>query len=283
MKRESEVVTKTLFRFVKQVASLAQKYCDAGLAKVSDPSGYGFDGWKHVVLHYLRVHREATYVEVVDLASEMDRVRRLLGLSRYEFPAPSTLCRSFDRAPMSVWRALFNRSSELLQHSGHAAVDSTYFDRWQASPHYLRRTGRSVETLKITFLVDTAEQAILDVHCSAKWPNDAVIGPKIAARNAEKLESLSADKGYDSAAFRDQLRDSGVRPLVKHRLYLPIDHAHNARLDDERYNKRALTETVNSSVKRSILESVSSRAWYRQFREIVLVASVYNVKRAIQP
>lgn len=276
-------MTKTLFRFVKQVASLAQKYSAAGLLKVSNPTGNGFDGWKHVVLHYLRIHKEESYAGVVDLASEMDRVRFLLQLPLFGFPKPSTLYRSFNRTPMRVWRALLKRSTKLLERSGHAAVDSTFFERHQASTHYLRRTDRSVETLKITFLIDTADQAILDVHCSAKWPNDAIVGPKLTDRNNDNLVSLAADKGYDSAAFRDQLRENGIRPLIKHRLYNPIDHAHNARIDSDRYNQRALTETVNSTIKRSILDSVSSRAWFRQFREVVLAATVHNVKRSISP
>ena len=273
---------KTLFRFVKQVASLAQKYTDAGLAKVSDPSGYGFAGWKHIVLHYLRIEMDASYVQIVDWASEMDRVRALLNLPIDGFPDASTLCRSFGRAPMTVWRGLLNRSAALLEQSGHAAIDSTFFTRQQASPHYLQRIGRSVETLKATMLVDTADQAIIDVACSAKWPNDAVVGPQLTARNVDNLVSLAADKGYDSAAFREQLRSVNVRPLIKHRLYQPIDHAHNARLDDEMYNQRSLAETVNSSVKRSIRETIDSRHWFRQFREIVLIASVYNVRRAIK-
>jgi len=52
-------------------------------------------------------------------------------------------------------------------------------------------------------------------------------------------------------------------------------------MDTDRYNQRALTETVNSAIKRSVLDSVSARSWYRQFREIVLAASVYNVKQAV--
>jgi len=184
---------------------------------------------------------------------------------------------------MNLWRTLLNRSTKLLDRSGHGAIDATFFERHQASTHYLRGTDRSVETLKITFLIVTADQAILDVHCSAKWPNDAVVGPELTSRNSDKLVSLAADKGYDSAAFRDQLRENDVRPLIRHRLYQPIDHAHNARMDAERYNQRSLTETVNSVIKRSILDSVSSRAWFRQFREIVLAASVYNIKRSISP
>lgn len=276
-------MTKTLFRFIKQVASLAQKHSAAGLIEISNPTGNGFPGWKHVVLHYLRVHENKSYAGVVDLASEMDRVRALLNLGRYEFPSPSTLYRSFNRTPMSVWRSLLTRSSKLLDHSGHMVIDSTFFTRQQASPHYLKRVGRSVDTLKITFLVDTADQAIFDVHCSARWPNDAKIGPKLTARNIDTMQSLAADKGYDSKKFREKLRSEDVRPLIKHRLYNPIDHAHNARLNENLYNQRSLSETVNSTIKRSIRESVRSRAWFRQFREIVLIASVHNVKRSISP
>ena len=213
----------------------------------------------------------------------MDSIRALLQLPLFGFPSPSTLYWSFNRAPMSLLRAFLNRSSKLLDRSGHTAINSTFFERQQASTHYLRRTDRSVETLKITFLIDTADHAILDVHCSAKWPNDAVVGPKLTSRNADNMRSLAADKGYDSAAFREQLRENGVRPLIKHRIYKPIDHAHNARMDAYRYNQRSLTETVNSVIKRSILDSVSSRTWFRQFCEIVLAATVHNIKRTISP
>jgi hypothetical protein len=102
LKRESAVVQKTLFRFVKQVASLAQKLTDAALIQLSHPAGSGFVGWKHTVLLYPRKYMDAEYNEVVDWAEEMDRVRRLLCLRRGTFPASSTLCKAFKDAPMSV-------------------------------------------------------------------------------------------------------------------------------------------------------------------------------------
>ena len=83
----------------------------------------------------------------------------------------------------------------ILERSDQTAIDSTFFERWQASSHFLRRIDRKFDTLKITFLVDTADQSILDVHCSAKWPNDAKGGPQLAVRNIEQLENLAADKG----------------------------------------------------------------------------------------
>ena len=281
MKRESNVMPNTLFRFVKQVASLAQKLTDAALMELSDPAGNGFAGWKHAVLLYLREHMDAEYEEVIDWAEEMERVRAVLNLQRGEFPAPSTLCKAFKRASMTVWRPLLRRSAELLDQNGHAAIDATYFDRQQASSHYLRRIDRSVKTIQTTFLVDTAEGAILDLHCSTKWPDETKIGPKVALRNAGDLRSLAADKGYDDMSFREELRNAGIRPLIKHRVFAPYDYAHNARIDDELYGQRSQTESVNSSIKRSHGSAVRARDWFRQFREITLIAGVYNVEQAI--
>lgn len=84
--------------------------------------------------------------------------------------------------------------------------------------------------------------------------------PTTVARNADKLVSLAADKGYDSATFKRQFRNFGIRTHIRHKLYQPNDHAPNARLDYDRYNQRALTETMNFATKHSILDSVSSRA-----------------------
>lgn len=94
---------KILFRFVKQAASLAQKRCAASpTAVVSNSVGNGFAGWKYLTLHFLRVYMNATFEEIVEWASEMDRVRAVLQLARSEFPAPSTLWRSFRRVPTRV-------------------------------------------------------------------------------------------------------------------------------------------------------------------------------------
>ena len=152
---------------------------------------------------------EATLKEVLDWAEEMEQVRAALVLARGEFPGPSALCKSFDRAPMRIWRELLRLSSELLDQNGHAAIDATYFDRRQASNHYLKRCDREVQTVQATFLVGTAQG---------------------------DLRSLAADKGYDDISFREELRAEGVRPLIKHRVFAPYDHAHNARIEDELYN-----------------------------------------------
>ena len=114
-------------------------------------------------------------------------------------------------------------------------MDATFFDRENASKHYCRRTNYRVQTLKTTALVDTASQAILDVHCTTKKRHDTQIGWQLARRNTGELHSLAADKGYDWQRLRDKLREEDVRPLIKHRDFHPIDHAHNARIDGALY------------------------------------------------
>ena len=42
-----------------------------------------------------------------------------------------------------------------------------------------------------------------------------------------------------------------------------------------------MTETVNSSVKRSYGSAVRAREWYREFREVVLMCLVYNIKQYV--
>ncbi|ELY99551.1 ISH9-type transposase [Natrialba aegyptia DSM 13077] len=160
-------------------------------------------------------------------------------------------------------------------------MDTTFFDRENASKHYCRRTNYRVQTLKTTALVDTESQAILDVHCTTEKRHDTQIGWQLARRNAGELHSLAADKGYDWQRLRDKLREEDVRPLIKHREFRPIDHAHNARIGGTLYGQRALSETVFSVIKRTLGDAVRALSWYREFREIVLMCIVYNIKRAV--
>jgi IS5 family transposase len=66
-------------------------------------------------------------------------------------------------------------------------------------------------------------------------------------------------------SFRAKIRSEGVKPLIKHRVFAPSDHAHNARIEDDLYNQRLVCETVNSMIKRSddLMASTRSENWLR--------------------
>lgn len=64
-------------------------------------------------------------------------------------------------------------------------------------------------------------------------------------------------------------------------LFAAYDHARNARLDSGLYLQRWMAESAFSVIKRRYGSAVRHRAWYREFRELVLTAAVYNLERSI--
>ncbi|SDY35822.1 IS5 family transposase [Halobellus clavatus] len=269
-------------RFTSKAVQLA-KNAVGGRGEVAAPEGGGgFADYAVVSLHCLRVYLKKSYRETLDLLSEMPHILGEIGLKPADLPHHSTLVEWFDRIKTALWRVLLRLSAQLDDPSGHAAIDATFFDRENASKHYCRRTNYRVQTLKTTALVDTESQAILDVHCTTEKRHDTQLGWQVACRNAGDLASLAADKGYDWMELREKLREEDVRPLMKHREFRPIDHAHNARIDGPRYRQRAMCETVFSTIKRTLGDAVRARSWYGEFRELVLMCAVHNIKQTVK-
>ena len=270
-------------RFTERAVTLAQNAVGGRDESAAPEGGGGFADYAVVSLHCLRVYLEKSYRVALDLLSEMPQITGEIGLDTADLPDHSTLVKAFDRFTIEIWRVLLRLSAQLHDPSGHAAIDSTFFDRENASRHYCHRTDYRVQTLKATALVDTETQAVLDVHCTMTKRHDTQIGKQVALRNAGDLLSLAADKGYDWMALREKLRGKGVRPLIKHRIFRPVDHAHNARVDGPQYRQRSMSETVFSTIKRTLGDAVRARTWYGQFREMVLMCAVHNMKRALEP
>jgi len=165
--------------------------------------------------------------------------------------------------------------------SGHAAIDATFFDRENAA--------NTTAVGRITGFRRSKRQLSSTQKAKQFWtftvrPRNATtqLGWQVARRNADDLASLAADKGYDWMDLREKLREDGVRPLIKHREFGPIDHAHNARIDGPRYRQRAMCETVFSTIKRTLGDAVRARTWYGEFRELVLMCVVHNTKRSLK-
>ena len=270
-------------RFTGRAVTLAKNAVGGRDESAAPNGGGGFADYALVSLHCLRVYLEKSYRVTLDLLSEMPQILREIGLDAADLPDHSTLVKALDRLTMAVLRVVLRLSAQLHDPAGHTAIDSTFFDRENASRHYCHRTNYRIRTLKATALVDTETQAVLDVHCTMTKRHDTQIGEQVALRNAGDLLSLAADKGYDWMALREKLREEDVRPLIKHRLFRPVDHAHNARIDGPLYRQRSMCESVFSAIKRTLGDAVRARTWYGQFREIVLMCIVHNIKRAVKP
>jgi len=274
----------TTTRFTEEMVSLAKSYSDDADETAAPEGGGSFAEYAMISLHGLRIFLDETYEMIIDRLEVMPPILDVIGLEPDDLPDPSTLNKWLDRIEMAVWRVLLRHSAQLHDPSPHAALDATYYERSPASKHYCDRTNYRVQTIEATKLVDTETQAILDVHCTTtREGSDAEVCLQLARRYPGELHSLAADKGYDCNWLREDLRDLDVRPLIKHCINKPYDYAHNARINDDLYNQRSMTETANSAVKRSYGSAVRAREWYREFREIALMCFVYNIKQYVTP
>ncbi|QIO24843.1 IS5 family transposase [Haloarcula sp. JP-L23] len=265
-----------LLRFVERAMVLARRTVERFSTRYSRKR---FTLRQHVVLLCLKVKKTTTYRDPVDELIEMPRIRDALNLD--SIPAPSTLCKAFARLEMAVWRVLLNVSLADLPLNGVTGIDASGFDRAHASTHYTKRTNRSIQQLKTTLLVDTATNAVFDVHVTTTRKYDTQIAPQVVKRNAASIEVLTGDKGYDDQKIRQLARNHDIRPLIKHREFTPLHTAWNARLDNDIYHRRNMNETVNAAIKQKFGAFVRSRLWWKQFRELVIKCIVHNLERSL--
>jgi IS5 family transposase len=178
-----------------------------------------------ISLHCLRIYLDTSYRMTIDLLKEMPHICREIGLETADLPHYSTLCLAFGRLEMKVCQVLLRYSAQLHDTSDIAAIDATCFNRSVASRHYCRRTNYRVQTLEVTEIVDTGTQAIFDLYCTATWEeSDAEVCEQFARRHAGELRVLTADRGYDCNWLREDLRELGIRPLIRHCINKPCDH-----------------------------------------------------------
>jgi len=245
-----------IIRFTEKAIHLARRAVPRYSSKFSK---HRYTLPQHGVLLCLKVRKNTIYRGLLDELIDMPRICRALELA--ELPTPSTLCKAFNRLNMGVWRVILTLSPMLLPTSGIIGVDASGFDRSHASKHYTKRAKITFQQLKVTLLVDTKVNAILDLHVTTTRKHDSQIAPSLIKRNPKGIEILLGDKGYNDQKIRQLAHQHEVRPLIKHREFTSLHKAWNARLDANLYGQRRQSETVKSTLKRKYGAFVRSRRW----------------------
>ena len=100
-------------RFIGEVVPVAQRVTGDGDESAAPEGGGGFADYAFVSLHCLRIYLDTSYRMTIDLLKEMPQIIGEIGLNAADLPAPSTLCKAFDRISMSVCRVLLRQSAQL--------------------------------------------------------------------------------------------------------------------------------------------------------------------------
>lgn len=83
----------------------------------------------------------------------------------------------------------------------------------------------TIQQLKLTLLVDTRVNAIINLHVTTTQKHDSQIAPSLIKRNNGDVEILLGDKGYDDQKVPALARKEGVRPVIKHREFSSLHKA----------------------------------------------------------
>ncbi|MFC6766659.1 IS5 family transposase [Natrinema soli] len=282
MKRDGFVVHTKTSRFTEKVVSLAQKAVVGTPAPAYRPGEEGYADWVILAVQGLKEYLGHPYRKLMDVLREMPRVTKLLDLTPETVPHFSTVCTRKQAIPMKRWRAILDQSVELYDLGDVQAIDATGVDRVQASQHYAKRTDYTFGTVKTTLLIDCETSAILDIHCSMKQPHDTQVGWQVLVRNLDDLATVAADKGYDWEEIRTRLRAESITPLIPQRDPGMRGWARNLLIKDRAYHQRSNAESVFFGLRRRYGDTLWSRTWFGQFRELVMKSAVRNIERAIE-
>jgi len=143
--------------------------------------GGGFGEAVQLAANMLRIGAEETYRSLETLIKQTPGIRDAFEIDD-DVPDYSTVRKWYQDLMMKVWRLLLRHSVEIAGTSGRATIDSTLFERHQASSHYVSRTDYTFDKLKVTLLVDIESHAVLDIHYTTRKTHDTQIGMQVARR-----------------------------------------------------------------------------------------------------
>jgi len=248
---------------IRQCKNLAKQHVDNPDEPAAPDGASGFAEWTQIAFILLHAELDKDFRETEAWFNDSRAIREELNIDKS--PDHTTLCRWEQQVDMRELRSLLRRSAEQAGWSGTAAIDASGFQRDQTSYHYRNRAGFSFHKLKTTILVDTESLAIKDVHFTTKRKWD---GHRLAGLSAQRRRPARVPCRCELFVVRSQRgvshwRDTTANQTQEHNA---LKKAHNARMDEDLYHQRTLSETAFSLLKDD--GEVTLSGWHGQFREL---------------
>jgi len=258
-----------------------------------------YNNFVHVFLLVYRERLNVSYRRFVEIADE-NKLQRMLCIKR--IPHYTTLQKFMQRIDKKLFEKMVRACRKLLNlKEVTASIDGTGFSNTNPSHHYIKRVdGVKVKNYtKTMFLSDNKTKLILNIRTHSDHSSETLDFIPLVRELKKILSCVLADKGYDSKANRRYCWDNGievhipVREWKQHRQkyglepFLKSKHRKKAAklFDKNKYNYRALIESVNSAIKRTLGSYVCSRRADNQQKQVTIKAIAYNleqVNRAIK-
>jgi hypothetical protein len=236
----------------------------------------------------------ARYRDFIELVEIMDIVQEQLQLN--EIPHYSTLCKYSKRVPATVLNKLFRKACSFMAEWKNAtsivAIDSSGFTPDLASTYYSVRTEKTRhDYFKTTISVDSDHISLLSFHITSSRCHDAKIAPIIlrASHRIKKSKYYVMDKAYDSEqihqTIHEDLESQSMIPIRDwHASYVSGKYRQimASSFNEKIYGRRNMAETVFSILKRRFGETIYSRSFRQQVKEIKLKCIIFSIDRFLK-
>ena len=249
---------------------------------------------QHACILLLMKKLKLNYREVVELLELMPELQSIIGLEH--LPHYTTIHKFFQRFSSFMFALLLAQTARLFELSGIIAIDSTGFSSNYSSRYYMMIKYRqekgvwSGSYIKNSAAVDVHSQAVLGIKCRNDHRHDSIDFVPVLKRTVRNMgiTKVIADKGYDFERIHKFARN-----VLKVDTVIPVRNIRRKKVhgwyrrmlfrefDRETYNQRNKIETVFSVIKRRFGDTLYSRSWRLQRKEMKLVCIAYNIHRYV--
>lgn len=250
-----------------------------------------YGNFVHVFLLVYKEKLNVSYRRLVEICDE-NNLQRMLCIKR--IPHFTTLQKFLQKINKTVFEKMVRACHKILSLKNiEASVDGTGFSNTNPSHYYSKRVdGVEVKNFtKTVFLTDNKTKLVLNIRTHSDRSSETLDFIPLVRDLVKVLKTVIADKGYDAKTNREYCWSNNIdvhipvrewkqnRKGFGHKPHLSKHAKKAVKLFKKNvYNKRALIESVNSAIKRTLGSYINSRKPENQQKQTTIKALAYDIE-----
>lgn len=265
-------------------------------AKVKNTNSYfSKKMYGNIKLAFLVCYKEklnVSYRRFVEICEE-NNIQRMLCIKR--IPHYTTLQKFVQRTPKKAFETLVKACRKLLKLKNiTASIDGTGFSNTNPSHYYIKRiNSKNVKNYtKTVLLTDNKTKLVLNIKTHSNNTAETLSLKPMVTEIANSLKTLLADKAYDSTSNRKHCQKNNIETHIPvrewkqnrkgygHKPYYKGKQRKKAvqQFNQQKYNQRAIIESINSAIKRTLGAYTNAKKATNQQKQITIKAIAYNIE-----